>query len=161
MSNTRVYLRAVGDRGQPFRKLGAPFDGDVSVGFWSRDGGTIYFNEGIRATNQLIALDVATNTVRPVTQEKASLSVDRDEDSGVLLITYADGATPPTLFTVDAIEKVECARRRGGSSPTPTRRCAAWRSARRRRSPGRRPTARWSAASWSSRWATRRASAIR
>ena len=34
------------------------FDGDVTVGFWSKDGSTIYFNEGIRATNQLMALDV-------------------------------------------------------------------------------------------------------
>ena len=59
MTNGRVYLRAVGDTGKPFRKLGGAFDGDVSVGFWSKDGGTIYFNEGWRATNQLFALDVA------------------------------------------------------------------------------------------------------
>ena len=32
----------------------------MTVGFWSKDGKTIYFNEGITATNQVIALDVAT-----------------------------------------------------------------------------------------------------
>ena len=105
MSNSRVYVRAVGERGQPFRKLGASFDGDVTVGFWSKDGQTIYFNEGIRVTDQLVALDVRQNTVKQITHEKASLSVDLDDDTGVLLITYADGTTPSTLFTVDGIDK--------------------------------------------------------
>ncbi len=41
MTNGRVYLRAVADKGKPFRKLGASFDGDVGIGFWSTDGGTI------------------------------------------------------------------------------------------------------------------------
>jgi dipeptidyl aminopeptidase/acylaminoacyl peptidase len=106
MANSRVYIRAVGDKGKPFRKLGAAFDGDVTIGFWSKDGGTIYFNEGVRATNQVLALDVRQNTVKQLTSEKASLSVDRDDDSGAILITYADPTTPSTLFTVDAIEKV-------------------------------------------------------
>ena len=106
MTNGRLYLRAVGDRGKPFRKLGGAFDGDVSAGFWSKDGATIYFNEGWKATNQLFALDVAKNTVRQITDEKASLSVDRDEDSGIILITYADGATPSTIYTVPSIEQI-------------------------------------------------------
>ena len=106
MTNGRVYLRAVGDRGKPFKELGGAFDGDVTVGFWSKDGRTIYFNEGWKATNQLFALDVTKNTVRPVTDEKASLSVTRDDDSGVILITYADGATPSTIYTVPAIDQV-------------------------------------------------------
>src|SRR5688500_3249825 len=103
MSNARVYVRAIADRGQPFRKLGDPFDGDVTVGFWAKDGSTIYFNEGIKATNQIVSLDVRYNTVRPLTEEKASVSIDQDETTGALLINYADGNTPPTLFTVDAI----------------------------------------------------------
>jgi dipeptidyl aminopeptidase/acylaminoacyl peptidase len=106
MTNGRVYLRAVTDSGKPFRKLGASFDGDVSVGFWSKDGGTIYFNEGIRATNQFFSLDVRQDTVKQITSEKASLSVDRDDDSGVLLITYADGKTPPTTYTVASVDQV-------------------------------------------------------
>jgi dipeptidyl aminopeptidase/acylaminoacyl peptidase len=103
MTSNRVYVRGVADRGKPFQKLGATFDGDVTVGFWAKDGQTIYFNEGIKATNQVVALDVRYNTVRPLTEEKASVSVDLDERTGALLINYADGATPPTLFTVDAI----------------------------------------------------------
>lgn len=105
MTNARVYLRAVAERGKPFRKMGGSFDGDVTTGFWSSDGHIIYFNEGIRATNQLMALDVRKNTVRQVTNEKASLSVSRDE-SGVLLINYSDGKTPPTIFTAPGVENV-------------------------------------------------------
>jgi dipeptidyl aminopeptidase/acylaminoacyl peptidase len=105
MTNQRVYLRRVADRGKPFRKLGGAFDGDVSVGFWSNDAVTIYFNEGIKATNQLFALDVDKDTVRQLTREAASLSIDRDDDSGVLLITYTDGRTPSTIFTVASIDQ--------------------------------------------------------
>jgi dipeptidyl aminopeptidase/acylaminoacyl peptidase len=106
MTNERVYLRAVSGRGKPMRKVGASFDGDVTVGFWSKDGSTIYFNEGVKATNQLLALDVRQGTVRQLTSEKASLSVSRDDDSGVLLINYADGTTPATLFTVASIDRI-------------------------------------------------------
>jgi dipeptidyl aminopeptidase/acylaminoacyl peptidase len=105
MTNGRLYLRAVADRGKPFRKLGAGFDGDVSLGFWSKDGSTIYFNEGVRATNQLMAIDVAKDKVRQVTSEKASLTVERDH-TGVLLIEYADGTTPPAVFTVASVDQV-------------------------------------------------------
>ena len=103
MANDRIYVRAISDRGKPFRKIGNTFDGDVGVGFWAKDGNTIYFNQGIKATNQIVSLDVRYNTVRPLTEEQASVSIDQDEKTGALLINYADGATPPTLFTVDAI----------------------------------------------------------
>ena len=106
MSNSRLYLRAVGDRGKPFRKLGTSFDGDVGIGFWSKDAGTIYFNEGVRATNQLMMLDVKSGSVRQATEEKASLSVEVDDDTGVVLITYADPATPSTIFTTDSVQNV-------------------------------------------------------
>jgi dipeptidyl aminopeptidase/acylaminoacyl peptidase len=102
MANARVYLRRTADRDRPFRKLGGSFDGDAGIGFWSKDGGTIYFNEGIKATNQFMALDVRTGDVKQLTREKASLSVDRDDDTGVLLITYSDASTPPTMYTAAA-----------------------------------------------------------
>ena len=104
MKNDRLYLRATADKGGKWRKLGASYDGDVSVGFWSKDGTTIYFNDGVRATTQCLALDVQKDVVRQITSEKAALSVSRDEDSGVILITYSDNTTPPTLFTVPNVE---------------------------------------------------------
>ncbi len=105
MKDGRVYLRAVSDRGGKWRKLGASFDGDVSIGFWSKDGNTVYFNEGIRATDQILALDVQKDTVRQLTSEKASVSARRDDDTGVIFISYADGTTPTTLFTVGSIDQ--------------------------------------------------------
>ena len=106
MKNRRVYVRRVDDGGGAFRKLGTRFDGDVTIGFWSPDSRTIYFDEGIRATNQFMALEVASGDVRRVTNEQASLSVDRDEESGRILISYSDPKTPPTIFTVPSVDQV-------------------------------------------------------
>jgi dipeptidyl aminopeptidase/acylaminoacyl peptidase len=106
MTENRVYLRETGARGQPFRKLGASFDGSVGVNFWSEDGNTIYFNEGIKVTSQLLALDVTKNEVRQITQERASLRVSRDEDTGTIFIDYTDPKTPPTVFTVPSLDRV-------------------------------------------------------
>jgi dipeptidyl aminopeptidase/acylaminoacyl peptidase len=106
MKNRRVYLRRVDDRGGQLRKLGTSFDGDVGIELWSRDGRTIYFNEGVRATNQVFALDVASGSVRQVTRERASLSVSQDEDSKRILINYADPKTPTTIFTIASIDQL-------------------------------------------------------
>jgi dipeptidyl aminopeptidase/acylaminoacyl peptidase len=100
MHNQRVYLRDRAARGAAFRKLGGGFDGDVSIDFWSKDGGTIYFNEGVRATDQVLALDIASNTVRAVVHEPASVRASEDDETGHILLNYSDPGTPPTLFTV-------------------------------------------------------------
>jgi dipeptidyl aminopeptidase/acylaminoacyl peptidase len=106
MGNRRIYLRPVSQRGGEFRKLGQSFDGNLSVDFWSKDGRTIYFNEGIRATRQLLALDVERNTVRQLTNEQASLSVNRDDASGLFLINYQDPTTPSTLYVVSDVNRI-------------------------------------------------------
>ena len=106
MTNDRVYLRRVDDKGGQVRKLGGQFDGDVTIGFWSKDGKTIYFNEGIKATNQLMALDIDKNTVRQVSNVSASLNVSEDDDSKALLLNYADPRSPSTLFTVASVDQV-------------------------------------------------------
>ena len=100
MGNRRLYLRAVDDRGGDWEVLGRDFDGHLSVAFWSDDGDTLYFNEGIRATRQLMALDLATDQVRQVTREEATIGVSRDEDTGTLLVNYQDPTTPSTLYYV-------------------------------------------------------------
>jgi dipeptidyl aminopeptidase/acylaminoacyl peptidase len=102
----KVYVRDVGRRGAPFRKLGGRFDGDVTVGWWSKDGKTVYFNEGIKATDQLCAVDVASGDVRQLTTEKASLRASEDPESGRLTITYSDPKTPSTLYTVGSVADV-------------------------------------------------------
>ncbi|HSW29210.1 MAG TPA: prolyl oligopeptidase family serine peptidase [Longimicrobiales bacterium] len=106
MTESRVYLREAGAKGQPFRKLGSSFDGSVGADFWSEDGKTIYFTTGIKVTAQLFALDVATGAVTQVTNERATVRVGRDEDTGVILIDYADPRTPSTVFTVTALDRV-------------------------------------------------------
>ena len=96
----RVYLREVAARGVAFKKLGAGFDGDLSIGWWSGDGATIYFNEGVKATDQVLALDVAANAVRQVTSDKASTRASQDEETGRIFITRSDPRTPATTYTV-------------------------------------------------------------
>ncbi len=95
--NGRVYLRALS--GNQWRKLGEGFDGDVNTGFWSADGKTIYFNEGWRATNQLFALSTDTGKVAQITNEKGVVNVTQDNDSNILLISYADSNAPANLYT--------------------------------------------------------------
>ena len=53
MTEDRVYIRAVEDRGGTFRKLGEDFDNSADIDFWSEDGGTIYFTTGVKVTRQL------------------------------------------------------------------------------------------------------------
>jgi len=106
MKNNRVYVRAVADKGGQWRKLGSEFDGDVTVGFWSEDGKTIYFNEGVRATNQVLALDVASGKVTQLTNEKASVSATMDDDTRAILVNYADPNTPTTIFTVASMDRI-------------------------------------------------------
>ncbi len=106
MTENRVYIREVGDRGGSFRKLGADFDQSSNIGFWSEDSETIYFNAGVTVTTQLHALDAETGAVRQLTEERAALSVSRDEDTGTILIGYSDPGTPPTVFTVPSVHDV-------------------------------------------------------
>ena len=106
MTENRVYIREVDDHGGAFRKLGAEFDQSSSVGFWSEDSETIYFNAGVKVTTQLHALDVETGAVRQLTEERAALSVGEDDDTGTILINYSDPKTPPTVFTVASVDDV-------------------------------------------------------
>ena len=103
MTESRVYLREVADRGGEFRKLGTDFDGSARGGFWSEDGRTLYFNAGIKTRSQLFALDLEEDEYEQVTHEDAALSVNRDEDTGILLINYSDPRTYQTVFTVSDI----------------------------------------------------------
>ena len=107
MTENRIYIREISERGGEFRKLGSGFDQSLSVGFWSEDSRTIYFNTGVTVTQQLWALDIEQDEVHQITAERASLSVTRDESSGAILINYQDPMTPPTVFTVDGIEDVD------------------------------------------------------
>jgi dipeptidyl aminopeptidase/acylaminoacyl peptidase len=106
MHNEKVYVRDVGRHGGTFRKLGAQFDGDVTIGWWSKDAKTIYFNEGIKATQELCAVDVATGDVKQLTTEKAAVRAVQDPESGRVTITYSDPKTPSTLFTVASVADI-------------------------------------------------------
>jgi Tol biopolymer transport system component len=94
MTENRIYIREVNDRGGMFRKLGSDFDQSLSVGFWSDDAETIYFNAGVRVTTQLHAVDTESGEVTQLTDIEAGMSVNRAEDSGALLIGDTDRREP-------------------------------------------------------------------
>ena len=104
--SNRVYTRPLTAKGAPWSKLGASYDGDVNVGWWADDSKTIYFGDGIKATNQLLALDVEKNTVTPMTSFQASLDAQKDRESGKIVISYSDPVTPTVLFTADNVSDV-------------------------------------------------------
>lgn len=101
--NQRIYVMPV--TGGELRKLGDEFDGDVRVGFWSKDAKTIYLSAGVGTNHNIYALDVATGKVSQVTREAGSVNASRDEDSDVVLVTYSDSRTPPRIYatTIDGL----------------------------------------------------------
>ncbi len=94
----KISLRETAAAGSAWKKLGEGYDGGLSISWWSKDGRTLYFNDGVKATEQVLALDIATNAVRQVTTEKAVVFATRDDPTGAILITYSDPATPPSLY---------------------------------------------------------------
>jgi len=107
MTENRIYVREIEAAGGSFRKLGSKFDQSLSIGFWSEDSRTIYFNAGVTVTTQLHALDIERDEVTQVTEERAALSVIRDDDTGVILINYSDPQTSPTVFAVSQLGDVD------------------------------------------------------
>lgn len=103
MRDAKLYVRRRDAAGQPFRKLGNAYDGDVTVGWWSPDSKTIYFTDGIKATSQLLSLDVAADKITQVTNYKGVLNVAFDEDSKRYLINFSDPKTPPTQFVASNV----------------------------------------------------------
>lgn len=104
--DSRVFLRDIAATGGPWREIGDGYDGDVTVGFWSDDSRTIYFTDGVRATTQLLSIDVASGRVTQVTHEKAAVNVTRDDVSRRVLISYADPRTPSSQYTVPTLAAV-------------------------------------------------------
>jgi len=96
--NNRVYVRPVA--GGTWKKLGDGFDADASVGFWSKDGKSIYFNEGMGATSQFLSVSLESGPVTQLTQVKGVLNVTEDEDTGAILVNYSDPTSPSNLYSV-------------------------------------------------------------
>ena len=96
---SRVYARPVA--GGEWRELGKGDTHDVSLGFWSADGRTIYYNgdEGVNAN--VFAIDVATGAVRPVTRGEGVVSGEKPEnqkDQETVLLRATDPKSPADLY---------------------------------------------------------------
>lgn len=100
----KIWVRPTAARGAAWRKLGAAYDGAFDVAFWSDDGRTIYANVGVKVTQQVMAIDVERGSVRPVTEVRGVVSVDREEDTGAVFVTYTSPTSPRDLYLVDRVE---------------------------------------------------------
>lgn len=97
MRNQRIYVTPVS--GGSVKKIATDFDGDTTIGFWSDDGRTICFTEGVGVTMNLYAISLETGRVTAVTKEAGVVqSVSRDDDSGLLILTFTDPQSPPDLY---------------------------------------------------------------
>ena len=106
MTERRLYVRATEDAGGAFRMLGSEFDNSIGGGFFSDDGGIYFFGTGVRTTRQVHALDMESGRVTQITDQPASLSLSKDQDSGVLLASFSDPTTPATVFLVPSMADV-------------------------------------------------------
>ncbi|MGQ0538913.1 MAG: prolyl oligopeptidase family serine peptidase, partial [Gemmatimonadaceae bacterium] len=104
--DNKLYLRRAADRGAQWRKLGASYDGDVGLSWWSDDGKTVFFNDGLKATTQLMALDVAGDRVSQVSTGQATTAVQYDRDAKRYLITYADPKQPAAHYVAATLDDV-------------------------------------------------------
>jgi dipeptidyl aminopeptidase/acylaminoacyl peptidase len=99
----KIYTRPIAAVGGPWTKIGGSYDGDVTIGWWSKDGKHLYYTDGVKATMQVMRVDVAANTVTQVTNFQATTNASYDQESGKYLITYADPKTPAVHFVADAV----------------------------------------------------------
>jgi len=105
----KIYVRKTAENGASPRKLATETEADLSIDFWSKDARTIYSNAGIRSTQQLLAISVETGRVTQVTNEKASLTVSSEEDSGVVVVAYSDPGSTRDIYVTSAIEQTASA----------------------------------------------------
>ena len=102
----KIWVRSVSDWDGSLKKLGSDYDGSLTVGFWSKDGRSIYSNAGIGATRGLLEVDVDSGRVSNLTHENAVLSLSHDWINDSILINYSDPRTPLDIYTVSAIDQL-------------------------------------------------------
>ncbi len=89
------------DGGQP-RKLTGSFELNAATPVWSPDGNTIYFSTDSRETMEIFAADVASGSVRPVTDKPAVISLAEISKNGQTAVgTWTDPMHPAEVFRSD------------------------------------------------------------
>jgi dipeptidyl aminopeptidase/acylaminoacyl peptidase len=106
ISPMNLYVEAAGG-GVP-RRLGATFPllpGDNGVGLgpvWSADGKTIFFNHNTGESVEVFAADVASGTIRQVSERPGIVAIDEIAKNGAVIGTFTDPTHPAEVFRSDA-----------------------------------------------------------
>ncbi|HLZ09778.1 MAG TPA: prolyl oligopeptidase family serine peptidase, partial [Chloroflexota bacterium] len=120
MHNEKIYVRHVDRPSETWKKLGANVDLDVRTGgrgggggegapepsYWSANNDSIYFSTGVRATTQSFAVSVTSGEAKQITTLKGTTTVARDDETGRLIISYADPMTPPATYSVASLRDI-------------------------------------------------------
>lgn len=102
----RLYHRRVADRGGALRKVPTARDLSCSAEWWSDDGSTVFFNEGIGATTQLFSVNVTSGDVRQVTNERGVVDVSHDRWTKRTVIQFSSPTEASDYYTVDRHDRI-------------------------------------------------------
>jgi dipeptidyl aminopeptidase/acylaminoacyl peptidase len=98
----KANLFVVSANGGGAKKLTGSFDLYAGEPHWSKDGGQIYFSTDDHEANRVFTVDVATGTVRPLTDEtRAAALAEISEDGRTAIGTTGDATHPDEVFRSD------------------------------------------------------------
>ncbi len=98
----KANLFVVSANGGGAKKLTGSFDLYAGEPHWSKDGGQIYFSTDDHEANRVFTVDVATGTVRPLTDEtRAAALAEISEDGRTAVGTTGDATHPDEVFRSD------------------------------------------------------------
>jgi dipeptidyl aminopeptidase/acylaminoacyl peptidase len=97
---TNLYV--VGAEGGPPRKLGGSFELNAGEPFWGPDSKTIYFSGNTRESMEVFAAEVASGSVRQVSEKHGVINLSELSANGHTAIgTWTDPEHPAEVFRSD------------------------------------------------------------
>jgi dipeptidyl aminopeptidase/acylaminoacyl peptidase len=93
----KIFL--VPTAGGETRKLLEGWSYDGAIGFWKPDSSGIYFASTLGVSNQILRTDLDGGKPEQLTAGAQQLQINRDDDSGVILIALTTPTHPQELFS--------------------------------------------------------------
>lgn len=98
----QTNLFVVGADGGPARKLTASFELNAGEPVWSPDGKSVYFSANSREAMEIFAADMATGTVRQLTNKSGALNLNEISANGQTAVgIWSDPEHPADVFRSD------------------------------------------------------------
>ena len=102
MAIYRTKLFVISPEGGTSRELTTSFELNAGQPVWSPDGKTIYFSTESRETGEVFSANIASGTVRQITDKPEVISLDDISSNGQTAIgTWTDPTHPSEVFRAD------------------------------------------------------------